>query len=83
MENEEKQSESFRQRIESFSTDIHQLEENIEELKQEKSQLLSAKIEGENEGDERQNLLRQLTQEKVLRRCSLFLRSFCSALGSI
>lgn len=61
LENEEKQGESYRQRIESFTTDIHQLEENIEELKHEKNQLLSV----ENEGDERQNLLRQLTQEKV------------------
>ena len=85
MENEGKQTESYRQRIESFTTDIHQLEENIEELKQEKNQILSVKIEGENEGDERQNLLRQLTQEKVRQTFPLFIRSFLfqSELGSI
>ena len=67
MEAEEKQTNSYRTQIETLTADIHQYEETIEELKQEKSQILWKKIEGENPDDneEQQNLLRQLTQEKV------------------
>lgn len=79
METEEKQANVYQKQIETFTADIHQLEETIEELKQEKNQLFLNKIEGENSNDEeRQNLLRQLTQEKVRSIISLFFFSIYS-----
>ena len=88
LEAEEKQTNSYRTQIETLTADIHQYEETIEELKQEKSQILWKKIEGENPDDneEQQNLLRQLTQEKVwLESLLLFVfnRSVSLKLGSI
>jgi hypothetical protein len=74
LQNEQKQINSYRIEIETLTNDIHEFEKNFEELKQEKNQLLINKMDGDQD-DERQNLVRQLTQEKV-EKSSFFLFNF-------
>jgi len=63
LQNEQKQINSYQIQIEKLTNEIHELEKTFEELKQEKNQLLFNKMDGDQD-DERQNLVRQLTQEK-------------------
>ncbi len=49
-----------------MTNEIRELEKTLDESKQEKNQLLISKMDGDQD-DERQNLVRQLTQEKVKR----------------
>jgi bacterioferritin (cytochrome b1) len=61
---EQKQTNSYRNQIETLNTEIHTLEKLLNELKEEKNQLIQTKMDGDQD-NERQNLVRQLTQEKV------------------
>ncbi len=49
-----------------MTNEIRELEKTLDESKQEKNQLIINKMDGDQD-DERQNLVRQLTQEKVRR----------------
>jgi len=49
-----------------LTNEIRELEKTLDESKQEKNQLIINKMDGDQD-DERQNLVRQLTQEKVRR----------------
>ena len=67
-----------------FGTSGHRgssLEKTFNELKQEKNQLLLTKMDGDQD-DERHNLVRQLTQEKVRRIFFLIFFSIISFLFS-
>jgi len=61
---EQKQTNSSRNQIETLNTEIHTLEKLLNELKEEKNQLIQTKMDGDQD-NERQNLVRQITQEKV------------------
>lgn len=61
---EQKQTNTCRNRIESLTNEIQVFEKTLNELKNEKYQLIQSKMNGD-ENDERQNLVRQITQEKV------------------
>ncbi len=61
---EQKQTNSYRNQIETLNTEIYTLERLLNELKEEKNQLIQTKMDGDQD-NERQNLVRQLTQEKV------------------
>ena len=50
--------------IEKLTSEIQELEKALDELKDERKQLLLSKMDGDAD-DDRQNLVRQLTQEKV------------------
>jgi uncharacterized protein with gpF-like domain len=50
--------------IETLSNDIGRLEKSLDELREEKKEFLRNKM-NEEQDDERQQLLRLLTQEKV------------------
>lgn len=50
--------------IEKLTSELQELEKALDELKEEKNQLLLSRMDGDAD-DERQNLVRQLTQEKV------------------
>ncbi|UJR27485.1 hypothetical protein I4U23_008770 [Adineta vaga] len=63
LQNEQNQTSSNRIQIETLTNEIQELEKTLDELKQEKNQLLLNKMDGDQD-DERQNLVRQLTQEK-------------------
>jgi chromosome segregation ATPase len=83
LQNEQKQINSYKIQIEKLTNEIHELEKTFEELKQEKNQLLFNKMDGD-EDDERQNLVRQLTQEKVRGfLLSFFSNTFSHFQGSI
>jgi len=84
LQNEQKQINSYQIQIEKLTNEIHELEKTFEELKQEKNQLLFNKMDGDQD-DERQNLVRQLTQEKVRRFfwLSFFSNTFSHFQGSI
>jgi predicted nucleic acid-binding Zn-ribbon protein len=71
LQSEQKQTNSYRSQIETLTNEIHELEKTFEELKHEKNQLFLTKMDGD-EDDERQNLVRQLTQEKVKRNICYF-----------
>ncbi|CAF2579258.1 unnamed protein product [Rotaria sp. Silwood2] len=60
---EQKQTNSYRYQIESQTNEIHELEKTLNELQNEKNQLIQTKIDTD-ENDERQNLFQQITQEK-------------------
>jgi len=60
----QKQTNSSRNEIELLNKEIDQLEKNFNELKEEKNQLIQSKINGDQD-DERQNLIRQITNKKV------------------
>ncbi len=64
LQSEQKQINTYRIQIETLTNENHELEKNFDELKQEKNQLLLNTMDGDQD-DERQNLVRQLTQEKV------------------
>ena len=64
LQSEQKQINTYRIQIETLTNENHELEKTFDELKQEKNQLLLNKMDGDQD-DERQNLVRQLTQEKV------------------
>ncbi len=66
LQNEQKQTNSYRIQVETLTNEMHELEKTFDELKQEKNQLLLNTMDGDQD-DERQNLVRQLTQEKVRR----------------
>jgi hypothetical protein len=55
---------SSRNSIELLNEEIHQLEKHVNELKEEKNQFIQSQMNGD-QNDERQNLVRQLTNEKV------------------
>jgi bacterioferritin (cytochrome b1) len=61
---EQKQTNSYRNQIETLNTEIYTLERLLNELKEEKNQLIQTKMDGDQD-NERQNLVRQITQEKV------------------
>jgi hypothetical protein len=44
---------------------MHRLERTLEEIKREKNELIQTKMDGDQD-NERQNLVRQITQEKVI-----------------
>ncbi|CAF4389755.1 unnamed protein product, partial [Rotaria sp. Silwood2] len=60
---EQKQTNSYRYQIESQTNEIHELEKTLNELQNEKNQLIQTKIDTD-ENDERQNLFQQITQER-------------------
>jgi prefoldin subunit 5 len=60
----QKQTNSSRNQIELLTNEIHQLEKTLNNLKEEKNQLIQIKMDGD-QNDERQNLVRQITLEKV------------------
>ncbi len=60
----QKQTNSSRNQIELLNNEIQQLEKTLNELKEEKNQLIQIKMDGD-QNDERQNLVRQITLEKV------------------
>jgi len=61
---EQNQTNSYRNQIEILTNDIHEFEKIVNELKEEKNQLVLNNMDGDQD-DQRQNLVRQLTQEKV------------------
>ncbi|CAM4970022.1 unnamed protein product [Rotaria socialis] len=60
---EQKQTNSYRNRIESLTNEIHELEKTLNELKNAKNQFIQNKMDGD-ENDERQSLVRHITEEK-------------------
>jgi hypothetical protein len=66
LQNEQKQTNAYRIQVEELTNEIQEIEKSFQDIKQEKNQLLLNRMEGD-EDDERQNLVRQLTQEKVRR----------------
>ncbi|CAF0973189.1 unnamed protein product [Rotaria sp. Silwood1] len=60
---EQKQTNSYRNQIELLTNEIHELEKTLNELQNEKNQLIQTKIDSD-ENNERQNFVRQITQEK-------------------
>ncbi|CAF2049880.1 unnamed protein product [Rotaria magnacalcarata] len=60
---EQKQMNSYRTQIESLTNEIHELEKTLNEFKNEKNQFIQNKMGGD-ENDERQNLVRHITEEK-------------------
>jgi uncharacterized protein YlxW (UPF0749 family) len=67
----EKQTNSSRNQIELLNNEITQLEKTLNELKEEKNQLIQTKMDGDQD-DQRQNLVRQITLEKVKNNLFLF-----------
>ncbi|CAF0905703.1 unnamed protein product [Rotaria sordida] len=63
LQNEQKQTNSYRIQIETLTNEIHTLEKASDELQQEKNQLLLTKMNNDQD-EEGQNLVRQLMQEK-------------------
>ncbi|CAF0805138.1 unnamed protein product [Adineta ricciae] len=63
LHNEQNTTTSNRMQIEKLTSEIQEFEKALDELKDEKKQLLLSKMDGDAD-DERQNLVRQLTQEK-------------------
>ena len=84
IETEQKLNKASRTQIDTLTGEIQELEKSLEDLKQEKSQLLQTRMNDEQD-DDRQDLLRHLTQEKVSEcHLSLFLiGSLVSPPGSI
>ncbi len=60
----QKQTNSSRNQIELLNNEIQQLEKILNEIKEEKNQLIQTKMDGDQD-DQRQNLVRQITLEKV------------------
>ena len=50
--------------LESLTNELHELEKTLNQLKEEKNQFIQTKIDADQD-NERQNLVRQITQEKV------------------
>ncbi|CAF3685489.1 unnamed protein product [Rotaria socialis] len=63
LENEQKQTSSYRIQIETLTNEIQTLEQALNELRQEKNELLITKVNNDQNEDER-NVVRQLIQEK-------------------
>ncbi|CAF4018026.1 unnamed protein product [Rotaria magnacalcarata] len=63
LENEQQQTNSYRIQIETLTNEIETLEHALNELRQEKNELLIAKVNNDQDEDER-NVVRQLIQEK-------------------
>lgn len=60
----QKQTNSSRNQIDLLNNEIQQLEKTLNEIKEEKNQLIQIKMDGD-EDNQRQNLVRQITLEKV------------------
>ncbi|UJR21600.1 hypothetical protein I4U23_024682 [Adineta vaga] len=63
LQTEQRQTNSYRNQIEILNNEIQTLEKNLHELREEKNHFIQTKMSGD-EDHERQNLLRQITQEK-------------------
>lgn len=79
---EQRQGNSYRAQIDTLNQEIQSLEKTLHDLREEKSQLIQTRIDAD-EDNERQNFIRQITQEKVCPAMLYFLDSHLSLRGSI
>ena len=61
---EQRQANSYQRQIETLNNEIQILEKNLNDLQEEKKQFIQTQMNGD-EDQERQNLVRQITQQKV------------------
>ena len=66
----QKQVSSSRNQIEQLNEELEHLEKKLQESKEDKFRLIQSELNGDDQADERQNLLRQITMEKVRRQFS-------------
>ena len=64
LQSEQKQTNSYRIQIETLTNEIHTLEKSLNELKQEKNQLILSQMDSKQDS-EQHNLVQKLIQETV------------------